>query len=115
MPAPAARIGDPHVRPGAGGPITGSAKRVHIEGRLAARLGDTARCGSGQDVILEGEPSVLIEHQPAARVGDAHGCGGVIQDGARRTFIGETRDAECLQAAAEQGALVVVPESSAAE
>ncbi|HVH35767.1 MAG TPA: PAAR domain-containing protein [Tahibacter sp.] len=111
MPAPAARIGDNHIRPGAGGPIVGSARRVYIEGRLAARLGDPATCGRGQDVILEGEPSVLIEQRPAARVGDAHGCGGVIESGAGRTFIGETRDAACLQAAAEEAALVVVPES----
>lgn len=63
------------------GPIITGSRNVTINGKPAARVGDTgvasACCGPNTFTIKEGDPTVLIDGQPAARIGDATAhCGG---------------------------------------
>lgn len=64
------------------GPIKTGSSTVKINGKPAARVGDTgtheACCGSNTFKIVSGDPDVLIDGRPAARLGDktAH-CGGI--------------------------------------
>ena len=63
------------------GPILTGSPNVTINGKPAARVGDTGVhatcCGSNTFKITEGDPNVLIDGRPAARLGDTtlH-CGG---------------------------------------
>jgi len=68
----------PHV---AVGPIHSGSSLVLIDGRPAARVGDSgihaACCGPNQFTIIEGDREVLIEGKPAAMIGSAtQHCGG---------------------------------------
>jgi uncharacterized Zn-binding protein involved in type VI secretion len=63
------------------GPISAGSPQVWIDGKPAARVGDTgvhaACCGPNSFRIAAGDSDVLIEGRPAARIGDAtQHCGG---------------------------------------
>lgn len=69
----------PHV---AVGPINSGSPLVLLDGKPAARVGDTgvhaACCGANSFTIIEGDSDVLIDGKPAARRGHAtQHCGGV--------------------------------------
>jgi len=93
----AARIGDAHrcdehtpVAHG-GGPVVTGARHVYVGGRNAARVGDGAHCEGGlEDLIVEGEPTVLIAGAAAARRGDRTG-GGALLSGLDTVQIGPVR------------------------
>ena len=76
----AARAADPCV-----GTVTSGSGDVVVEGKQAARTGDTAGCGGS--TIVQGSPNVLINGKPAAVQGDQTGCGGSIFLGASGVFI----------------------------
>lgn len=64
------------------GPIATGSALVKINGKPAARQGDTGHhavcCGSNTFVVAEGDPTVLIDGKPAARIGDkTKHCGGI--------------------------------------
>jgi uncharacterized Zn-binding protein involved in type VI secretion len=61
------------------GTVTSGSGDVMVEGKQAARAGDTAG--------LEGSPDVFINGKPAAVQGDKTGCGGSIVSGASGVFI----------------------------
>lgn len=64
------------------GPIKTGSSKVKINGKSAARVGDTGThatcCGSNTFKIGSGDPNVLIDGKPVARLGDKtiH-CGGI--------------------------------------
>jgi uncharacterized Zn-binding protein involved in type VI secretion len=70
--------------PGAGQPgvITGGSESVTINGKPAARQGDTTTGGA----LVEGSPNVFINGKPAV-IGDRNGCGGAIVSGGHGVFI----------------------------
>ncbi len=103
MPAYAARVGDTHPK----GPILKGCDTVIIGGKPAARMGDKAACGSGFDVIAEGEATVIIGGRPAARMGDEHSCGKKIGSGCTTVVIGKDLRAACLRAGAADGTMIV--------
>lgn len=64
------------------GPITTGSHNVFVNGKLAARVGDTgvhAACaGPNTFEIVSGDPTVLINGRPAAEIGDTtQHCGGI--------------------------------------
>jgi uncharacterized Zn-binding protein involved in type VI secretion len=68
---------------------------VLINGRPAARLGDSHTCllppvagPHPPNTIAQGSATVTIGGQPAARVGDVCGCGASIVNGALNVSIG---------------------------
>jgi uncharacterized Zn-binding protein involved in type VI secretion len=72
--------GPQHVR----GPILTGSPNVIIDGKPAARVGDTGThvylvcIGANKFEIIEGDNSVLINGRPAARIGDkTRHCGGI--------------------------------------
>ena len=56
------------------GTVTSGSGDVMVEGKQAARAGDTAGCAGP---IIEGSPDVFINGKPAAVQGDKTGCGGI--------------------------------------
>jgi uncharacterized Zn-binding protein involved in type VI secretion len=56
-----------------------------VEGKAAARAGDTAGCAGS--TIVQDSPNVFINGKPAAVQGDQTGCGGSIVSGATGVFI----------------------------
>ncbi len=96
MPA-AARQGDQGVPHCSGFTIANGSSNVNINGRPAARQGDSStghliparrRCFSHTASISSGSSSVIINGRPAARVGDSlAGCTSVAQ-GSSNVFIG---------------------------
>jgi uncharacterized Zn-binding protein involved in type VI secretion len=66
------------------GVVTGGASGVTINGKPAARQGDTTSDGS---VIVEGSPNVFINGKPAAVLSGKTGCGGVVVGGAGGVYI----------------------------
>ena len=64
--------------------ITSGSEGVIVEGKKAARAGDTTGCGGP---VVQGSPDVFINGKPAAVQGDATGCGGSIVSGASGVFI----------------------------
>lgn len=66
------------------GPVQTGSPTVTVDGRPAARVGDTGThascCGSNTFTITGGDTSVMIDGRPAARIGSttAH-CGGAGQ------------------------------------
>ena len=74
----------PHV----GGPVLSAQTSVWIGGERASRLGDNAVCIGPIDTISSGSSSVLIEGKPAARTGDTCEHGGYIQGGCSSVLIG---------------------------
>lgn len=65
------------------GVITGGADNVMVNGKPAARVGDTTSDGS----IVEGVPNVFINGKPATVIGNRTGCGGTVAGGATGVFI----------------------------
>jgi uncharacterized Zn-binding protein involved in type VI secretion len=78
---PADSHGCPSCPHAVAGPILTGSANVMINGKPAARVGDTGRhascCGPNTFTILEGDLKLLIDGQPAARKGDkTKHCGG---------------------------------------
>lgn len=69
--------------PGQPGVITGGSANVTINGKPAARQGDTTTGGA----LIEGVPNVIINGKPATVIGDRNGCGGAIVSGGHGVFI----------------------------
>lgn len=94
---PAARLGD--IGSDHNGfpptPITSGSGDVFINGKPAARKGDTLVSHSKPKhpphgrTIAEGSSSVFINGRPAARVTDAISCGGKVSIGSGNVFIGD--------------------------
>lgn len=101
MPA-AARSGDSCAGHGCfpATPIVAGSGDVFINGKPAARQGDTVllhACpcpkmphGIHSRSISAGSSTVSINGKPAARVGDGIGCGGSVSVGSGNVFIGDT-------------------------
>ncbi|MBD1557002.1 phospholipase [Vibrio sp. S9_S30] len=101
MPA-AARLGDSCAGHGCfpATPIVAGSSDVFINGKPAARQGDTVllhACpcpnmphGIHGRSISAGSSTVSINGKPASRVGDAIGCGGSVAAGSGNVFIGDT-------------------------
>lgn len=84
-----AQAGDtpPQGAPGSGcGPstITSGSGDVVVEGKQAARAGDTTGCGNA---VVEGWSNVFVNGKPAAMQGSDTGCGGSIVSGSSGVFI----------------------------
>ena len=71
------------LAPGQPGVITGGSDNVTINGKPAARQGDTTTGGA----LIEGSPNVFINGKPATVIGDRNGCGGAIVSGGHGVFI----------------------------
>ena len=74
-----------HVGGPIGGP---GASTVLIGGLVAAVVGDSCTCTGPADVITLGSASVLIEGKAAARLGDTTIHGGKITSGYTQVLIG---------------------------
>lgn len=61
---------------------------VLINGLAAATLGSMMTCVGGFDTIIAGSASVLINGKPAARMGDSTAHGGTIVLGSLTVIIG---------------------------
>jgi uncharacterized Zn-binding protein involved in type VI secretion len=77
----------PHV---GGPVLPPCAVTVTIGGIPAARVGDMATCVGPPDVIALGSMGVFIEGKPAARMGDSTAHGGVIVAGCPTVLIGDS-------------------------
>jgi uncharacterized Zn-binding protein involved in type VI secretion len=66
-----------------GGVVTGGSSDTRVNGKPAARAGDTTTGGA----VVEGSPNVFINGKPAAIVGGRNGCGGVVAGGSSNVFI----------------------------
>jgi uncharacterized Zn-binding protein involved in type VI secretion len=66
------------------GAVASGSSDVIVEGKQAARAGDSAGCAG---TIIEGSPDVFINGKPAAVQGDKTGCGGTITSGATGVFV----------------------------
>jgi uncharacterized Zn-binding protein involved in type VI secretion len=64
--------------------IASGSNDVTVDGKAAARAGDSAGCGGA---VVEGSPDVFINGKPAAIQGGAAGCGGGIVTGSSGVFI----------------------------
>lgn len=75
-------------------PIISSASTVFIEGKLAARVGDTLAPHVNHKGIVHsptisaGSSTVFIEGKAAARIGDSVNCGSKIMNGSSTVIIG---------------------------
>ena len=65
------------------GQITSGATNVTVNGKPAARVGDTTTDGK----IIEGAKGVYINGKPAAVVGSGTDCGGQATSGSSGVFI----------------------------
>lgn len=101
----AARITDAHTCPiHGGGPIDSGSSTVIVGFQKQARVGDTAICAGGKDVIAMGAFNVIIDGSQAARLGDPTVHGGVITSGLPSVQIGTTPQALTLVRAAQSAA-----------
>ncbi|QOZ25854.1 PAAR domain-containing protein [Bradyrhizobium sp. CCBAU 51753] len=66
------------------GVVTSGATGVIVNGKPAARSGDTTSNGGP---LIEGVPNVLINGKPAAVIGDRTHCGGKTTSGSHGVFI----------------------------
>ena len=82
--APVAAFAGDSANPCPAGTVTSGSGDVMVEGKQAARAGDTAGCAGP---IIEGSPDVFINGKPAAVQGDKTGCGGTITSGATGVFV----------------------------
>ena len=82
--SPVAALAEDNANPCPSGTVATRARDVPLEGKQAARAGDTAGCGV---TIPEGSPAVFINGQPAAVQGSKSGCGGTIASGATGVFV----------------------------
>ncbi|MFO0604703.1 MAG: PAAR domain-containing protein [Polyangiales bacterium] len=74
-----------------GGPVSTGSENVEINGELAARVTDRAKCfgaAGGHDLVQNGSASVEINGLPAARRGDATMHGGSVVMGSPNVEIG---------------------------
>lgn len=69
--------------PGQPGVVTGGSDNVTINGKPAARQGDTTTGGA----LIEGSPNVFINGKPATVIGNRNGCGGTVTSGGHGVFI----------------------------
>jgi uncharacterized Zn-binding protein involved in type VI secretion len=83
--APVAVQAENSANPCGAGTVTSGSEGVVVEGKEAARAGDTAGCAGS--TIVQGSPNVFINGKPAAVQGDQTGCGGSIVSGASGVFI----------------------------
>jgi uncharacterized Zn-binding protein involved in type VI secretion len=67
-----------------GGAVTGGSQDTLVNGKPAARVGDTTSNGGA---VVEGSSNVFINGKPAAIVGGRNGCGGVVVGGSSNVFI----------------------------
>lgn len=92
----AARLGDPGVVHCSGYVIARASTNVFVNGRGAARVGDTSsvhlvpgrRCSPHVAAITRGSRSVFVNGRPAARVGDGLAGCTVIAAGSTNVNIG---------------------------
>ena len=82
--APVGALAADSANPCPAGAVTSGSGDVVVEGKQAARAGDTAGCAG---TIVEGSPNVFINGKPAAVQGDKTGCGGTIASGATGVFV----------------------------
>jgi uncharacterized Zn-binding protein involved in type VI secretion len=82
---PLASFAEDPANPCAPSTITSDGKGVVVEGKTAARAGNTTGCAGR--TIMQGSPNVFINGKPAAVQGDKTGCGGSIVSGASGVFI----------------------------
>jgi uncharacterized Zn-binding protein involved in type VI secretion len=82
--SPFAALAEDARSPCPAGTITSGSGDVMVEGKQAARAGDTAGCAG---TIVQGSPDVFINGKPAAVQGDKTGCGGSIVSSASGVFI----------------------------
>lgn len=82
--APLATLAEDSPNPCTSGTVTSGSESVVVEGKQAARAGDTAGCAG---TITEGSPDVFINGKPAAVQGNKTGCGGSITSGATGVFV----------------------------
>ena len=75
----------PHV----GGPVVMAAPNVLTGGMPQACIGDLLTCCGPPDVVASGAFTVLINGRPAARLGDSTVHGGVIVMGMPTVLIGD--------------------------
>jgi uncharacterized Zn-binding protein involved in type VI secretion len=106
----------PHV----GGPVAGpGCLSVLIEGKPAARVGDSCTCVGEPDIIITGSLDVFIGGMPAARVGDRTAHGGVVVSGSGTVWIGEVgkcKKPRIIKSKPEsEGAKELTPEEKEAE
>jgi uncharacterized Zn-binding protein involved in type VI secretion len=81
---PLAALAGDTATPCPSGTVTSGSSSVMVEGKQAARAGDTAGCAG---TITEGSPDVIIDGKPAAVQGSKTGCGGTIASGATGVFV----------------------------
>jgi uncharacterized Zn-binding protein involved in type VI secretion len=74
----------PHV----GGPCI-STVSVFVVSLPSVRVGDTAICNGPPDTVITGSSTVFIEGKPAARMGDTTAHGGTIVAGSPTVLIGD--------------------------
>ena len=82
--APFAALAEDGANPCPAGSVTSGSGDVMVEGKQAARAGDTDGCAG---TITEGSPDVFINGKPAAVQGAKTGCGGTIASGATGVFV----------------------------
>jgi uncharacterized Zn-binding protein involved in type VI secretion len=81
---PSATLAADSGNPCPAGAVTSGSDSVMVEGKPAARAGDTAGCAG---TITEGSPDVIIDGKPAAVQGGKTGCGGTMTSGATGVFV----------------------------
>jgi uncharacterized Zn-binding protein involved in type VI secretion len=82
--SPVAAFAEDSTNPCPSGTVTSGSSSVTVEGKQAARAGDTAGCAG---TITEGSPDVIIDGKPAAVQGSKTGCGGAVASGATGVFV----------------------------
>jgi uncharacterized Zn-binding protein involved in type VI secretion len=81
---PLAALAEDMPDPCPSGTDTSGSSSVTMEGKPAARAGDTAGCAG---MVTEGSPDVIIDGKPAAVEGSKTGCGDTIASGATGVFV----------------------------
>src|SRR6185503_6130646 len=81
--SPVAALAEDTANPCPSGTVASGSSDVTVEGKQAARAGDSAGCAG---TITEGSPNVFINGKPAAVQGSKTGCGGVAS-GATGVFV----------------------------
>lgn len=81
---PLAALAEDTPNPCSSSSVASGSGDVMVEGKQAARAGDSAGCAG---TIIEGSPDVFINGKPAAVQGDKTGCGGTITSGATGVFV----------------------------
>jgi len=82
--APLATLVEDGPNPCPAGTVASGSGDVMVEGKQAARAGDSAGCAG---TITEGSPNVFINGKPAAVQGSKTGCGGAVASGATGVFV----------------------------